>query len=64
MPPVVAASLPLPGDHGAELDKRERVLPAGPEPSQPDPEEAIGRVEAWYAARRLQPDINLLIVCL
>jgi hypothetical protein len=31
MPPVVAESLPLPGDHGAGLDERESALPTRPQ---------------------------------
>jgi hypothetical protein len=45
-PPVVAKSLALPGDDGTRLDERQSSLPTGPETGQPDPEQAIGPMEA------------------
>src|SRR5712691_8822410 len=44
-PPVRTEALPLPGNHRAGLDKCEHVLPPGPEPREPDPEETISWVE-------------------
>jgi hypothetical protein len=46
IPPVVAESLPLPGNHGAGLDERESALPAWPQLGEPGAEEPISRTEA------------------
>ena len=45
--PVVAKSLALPGDHRARLDEDEGVLPTRPRLREPDPEQAVGRLEPW-----------------
>jgi hypothetical protein len=37
----------LPGDDRAWLHEGQDLLPAWPQARQPDPEEAIGRGEAW-----------------
>src|SRR5262245_42366633 len=41
-PPVVPKTLPLPGEHGPRLDKRQSLLPARPYTREPRPQQAIG----------------------
>jgi len=61
-PPVRTEALTLPGNNRAGLDKCERVLPPGPEPREPDPEETISRVEP-RARHRLLVDGHLMPEC-
>jgi len=46
-PPVLAKALVLPGDDRARLYELQSAMPAWSQARQPDPEEAIGRGEAW-----------------
>jgi hypothetical protein len=44
---MVAKPLALPGDDRARLHENESVLPTRPRLREPDPEQAIGRLEPW-----------------
>ena len=44
-PPVVSKALLLPGDDRPGLDERQDRLPARPEPREPRPEQAVGRMK-------------------
>ncbi len=37
----------MPLHHGGRLNERESGLPAGPESTQPDPDEPVAVLEAW-----------------
>ena len=45
--PVVPAPLLLPGNHGARLHQSYSLVPAGPQPREPGPEQAIGGPKLW-----------------
>jgi hypothetical protein len=51
--PPMAAKLLLPRDHRVWLDEHQSGLPTGPEAGQPDPEQAIGPMEARPMGRLL-----------
>src|SRR5262245_27589353 len=48
--PMVPESFLLPSNDRARLDEREHLLPAGPQPREPDPEETVGRPQHWARA--------------
>jgi hypothetical protein len=56
---VVAKSLALPCDHGAQLYECQGALPARPQTGEPGPEQAIGRTEP-RARVRLLVDCQLM----
>ena len=39
----------MPPHHGGRLNERGSGLPAGPESTQPDPDEPVAVLEAWLA---------------
>ena len=47
---MVPESFLLPGNDCARLDEREHLLPAEPQPREPDPEETVGRTQRWARA--------------
>ena len=51
--PVLAEAAPLPPQDGVGGHDRERLPPPGPDPGQPDPEEAIGRAQLGSGRRSL-----------
>lgn len=43
--PVISASFLLPGDDGPGLHELQRLLPAGPQAGEPDPEHTVSRLK-------------------